>query len=92
VKLDGQGKGRLVATGKSGPTFKVSFDIRRIPRNIRDPRGKELTRSLAIIHSITGEDGTELPFGDFDLLGGSEFLRLRHSRGNPEWLVLSSNA
>jgi hypothetical protein len=92
VKLDGQGEGRLVATGKSSPTFRVIFDIRHTSRNTSDSRGKKMVRSLATIYSITREDGVEIPFGDFDLLGGSEFLRCRHSRGNPEWLVLSSNA
>ena len=65
----------------------------------RDPRLAEVVRKLVeayrpervyLFGSVAR--GEVEPDSDYDLLVGEEILRLKHIAGDPEWLVLSSNA
>jgi hypothetical protein len=44
------------------------------------------------VHSIDAEADQRIDLGDYDLLVGEEIVRLKHIAGDPEWLLLSSNA
>ena len=82
MKATGKGTGKLVPTGKSEPKIDVAYDISH--------RATE-TCSLPEVHEIASLKGEKLPYGDCDLLVGSEILRLRHCDHGPEWLVLSTD-
>jgi hypothetical protein len=82
MKANGKGSGKLVATGKSEPKIDVKYDISH--------RATE-TGSLPQVKEIASLNGEKLPYGDCDLLVGTEILRLRHCDHGPEWLVLSTD-
>jgi hypothetical protein len=87
----GYGKGRLVPTGKRGPVVYVSYKISQQLVRATDDNGSFM-RQKTVVHSIDTEADQQLGLGDYDLLVGEEILRLKHIAGDPEWLVLSSNA
>jgi len=88
---DGEGNGRLVPTGKLEPALKVSFEISHKALHSESVGGR-IGKQTAVVHFISCDDGRLIPAGDYDLLIGSEILRLRRTMSHPEWLVLSSNA
>jgi hypothetical protein len=87
----GYGKGRLMPTGKRGPVVYVSYKISQQLVQTTDANGSFM-RQKTIVHSIDAEADQKIGLGDYDLLVGDEILRLKHIAGDPEWLVLSSNA
>jgi hypothetical protein len=86
----GYGKGRLVPTGKLGPTIYVSYKISRQLVKTNDGNGSFL-REKAVVDAIEPEPGQSIGLGDFDLIIGGEIVRLKHIASDPEWLVLSSD-
>ena len=52
----------------------------------------EFQEAKTVVHSIDAEADQKIGLGDYDLLVGDEVLRLKHIAGDPEWLILSSNA
>ena len=92
MNQNGQGKGRLVPTGKMGPALNVNYDIDHVTAEQPNALGPPVKGKRARVHSITCENGQPIPLGDCDLLVENEILRLRHTADNPEWLVLSSDA
>jgi hypothetical protein len=86
------GKGKLVPTGKSEPTFDVSYGISHHVSDVNDLDELFVSQKKAIVHFIACDSGGPVPLGDFDLLVGDEILRLKHTGNDPEWLVLSANA
>lgn len=89
MNQDGQGKGKLVPTGKHEPTFDVTYDISHEVAKVKTIYGEPTKRVKAVVHYIASNNGQAIPPGDFDLLVGSEILRLKHLPSDPEWLVLS---
>jgi hypothetical protein len=87
----GYGKGRLMPTGKRGPVIYVSYKISQQLVHTTDPNGS-FTRQKTVVHSIDAEADQRIDLGDYDLLVGEEIVRLKHIAGDPEWLLLSSNA
>jgi hypothetical protein len=87
----GYGKGRLMPTGKRGPVVYVSYKISQQLVQTTDAKGSFM-RQKTIVHSIDAEADQKIGLGDYDLLVGDEILRLKHIAGDPEWLILSSNA
>jgi hypothetical protein len=87
----GYGKGRLMPTGKRGPVVYVSYKISQQLVQSTDANGSFM-RQKTIVHSIDAEADQQIGLGDYDLLVGDEILRLKHIAGDPEWLILSSNA
>jgi hypothetical protein len=87
----GYGKGRLMPTGKRGPVVYVSYKISQQLVQSTDANGSFM-KQKTIVHSIDAEADQQIGLGDYDLLVGDEILRLKHIAGDPEWLVLSSNA
>ncbi len=89
---DGSGRGRLVPTGKSAPSLDVKYEIfhRFLESNLLN--GLVTSRKMAVVRSISCDNGQAVPLGDFDLLFDKEIIRLKHISSDPEWLVLSSNA
>jgi hypothetical protein len=87
----GYGKGRLVPTGKLGPVLYVSYKVSQHLVQMTGSNGSFLKRK-AVVHSIDAEAGQQIGLGDYDLLVGDEIVRLKHAGGDPEWLVLSSDA
>jgi len=87
----GYGKGRLMPTGKRGPVVYVSYKISQQLVRTTDANGSFL-RQKTVVHSIDAEADQQLGLGDYDLLVGEEILHLKHIAGDPEWLILSSNA
>lgn len=90
--LDGQGKGRVVPTRKLEPSYDVSYEISHVPCETAAPGDHPAGQQKAVVHSIVCDPPQDLPLGDFDLLVDDRILRLKHKAGDPEWLVLSSNA
>ena len=90
MKANGQGKGKIVPTGKSEPRIDVEYDIGHKPIQTQESKAPVPRFSMPIVHSITPlNEGETLPMGECDLLIGDELLRLRHREQHPEWLVLS---
>jgi hypothetical protein len=89
MKADGQGKGKIVPTGKSGPMIDVVYDISHKRMKTDAPSGQVTEGSVTVINHIVSASGETLPWGDCDLVVGEEILRLRHCETGPEWLVLS---
>jgi hypothetical protein len=87
----GYGKGRLMPTGKRGPVVYVSYKISQHLVQTTNANGSFL-RQKTVVHSIDAEADQQIGLGDYDLLVGEEILRLKHIEGDPEWLILSSNA
>jgi hypothetical protein len=87
----GYGKGRLMPTGKRGPVVYVSYKISQQLVQTTDANGSFM-RQKTTVHSIDAEADQQIGLGDYDLLVGDEVLRLKHIAGDPEWLILSSNA
>jgi hypothetical protein len=87
----GYGKGRLKPTGKQGPVVYVSYKISQQLVRTTDAKGSFL-RQKTVVHSIDAEADQKIGLGDYDLVVGDEVLRLKHIAGDPEWLILSSNA
>jgi hypothetical protein len=87
----GYGKGRLMPTGKRGPVVYVSYKISQQLVRATDDNGSFM-RQKTVVHSIEAEADQQIGLGDYDLLVGDEVLRLKHIAGEPEWLILSSNA
>jgi hypothetical protein len=87
----GYGKGRLKPTGKQGPVVYVSYKISQQLVQTTNANGSFM-RQKTVVHSIDAEVDQRIGLGDYDLLVGDEILRLKHIAGDPEWLVLSSNA
>ncbi len=88
----GEGTGTLVPTGKSEPVRGVKYAITHEVMELNGPGNQTLKQQQAIVKQISCLSGERLPLGDFDLVVGSEFIRLKHISQDPEWLVLSSNA
>jgi hypothetical protein len=82
--------GTLVPSGRRSPAISVSFQISQQMVQARDGEGGFKPRP--VVHSMAAEAGQTIGLGDFDLLVGSELVRLKHVANEPEWLVLSSNA
>jgi hypothetical protein len=82
MRANGKGTGKLVPTGKSEPEIDVTFDIWH--RSLENC-------SVTEVNEIASLKGEKLPYGDCDLLVGTEILRLRHCDHGPEWLVLSTD-
>jgi hypothetical protein len=82
MRAEGKGTGKLVSTGNSEPQIDVKFDISH--KSVE-------SCSVPEVNEITSLSGEKLPFGDVDLLAGTEILRLRHCDHGPEWLVLSTD-
>ncbi len=87
----GYGKGRLKPTGKQGPVVYVSYKISQQLVRTTDAQGSFM-RQKTVVHSIDAEADQKIGLGDYDLVVGDEVLRLKHIAGDPEWLILSSNA
>jgi hypothetical protein len=79
-----------VPSGRRAPAINVSFKISQQLVQARDGNGTP--RPRPVVHSISAEAGQPIELGDFDLLVGTELVRLKHVANEPEWLVLSSNA
>jgi hypothetical protein len=88
--LDGQGKGRLVPTGRLEPALDVSYKISHVFSENTALRSQPLRK--AVVDYITCDPAEHIPLGDFDLLADNKFIRLKHIANDSEWLVLSSNA
>ena len=88
----GEGTGTLIPTGKSQPARGVSYAITHEAMELHGPGGQTVKSQKAIVQRIACQNGEALPLGDFDLLVGSDLIRLKHVPQQPEWLVLSSNA
>ena len=89
MKADGQGRGKIVPTGKSEPRIDVEYDISHSLVKTDAPSGEVTEWSVPVVHQIVSVNGSQLPWGDCDLVVGNEILRLRHSERGTEWLVLS---
>lgn len=88
----GEGTGTLIPTGKSAPARGVNFAISHEATELQGPGGQTVKLQKAIVHRISCQTGETIPAGDFDLVVGSDLIRLKHVPQQPEWLVLSSNA
>ncbi len=88
----GEGTGTLVPTGKSEPARGVNYAITHEATELTGPGGQPVKLQKAIVQSISCQSGEAIPTGDFDLVVGSDLIRLKHVPQQPEWLVLSSNA
>ena len=82
--------GKLTPTGKHYPEIIVRAAISHEEMNIEWPNGVMIKQKKSVVHSITPQNGEVLAPGDFDLVMGSELLRLKKLPNSPEWLVLSS--
>ena len=89
--LDGQGKGRLVPTGRREPALDVSYKISHV-FSAKTALRSEPPRKAVVDCIIMGDPAEHIPLGDFDLLVDNKILRLKHIANDPDWLVLSSNA
>ena len=88
----GIGKGLLMPTGKHFPVIDVKFEISHRVAEAPASDGSLVRQKRASIHCEAEGSGQQLPFGDFDLVVGDEIIRVKHTAGHPEWLVLSSTA
>ena len=87
-----QKSGKLLPTGKTAPERKVQFTMSHKIEEHSASASQRMQHTQPIVHQISCEDGQSLPPGDYDLIVGETLIRLKHKAGNPEWLVLSSNA
>ncbi len=78
-------------TGKHQPALDVRYEISHQLCETKDSYGLTLTQKKSVVHFISNDNGQHIPLGDFDLVVGSEVVRLKHTASDPEWLVLSSN-
>jgi hypothetical protein len=82
MKANGTGTGKLVQTGRSEPKIDVRYDITH-----KSVDGCNIPE----IQGLVSSNGETLPYGDCDLVVGSEILRLRHCDHGLEWLVLCTD-
>ena len=84
-----EGDGKLIPTGKTYPEtgVRVSMSHEVLDNAVG---GQKLQQKKTIVHSVVPLNGGILPAGDFDLVMGSQLLRLKKLPGQSEWLVLSS--
>ncbi|MDQ2840087.1 MAG: hypothetical protein M3Y72_03425 [Acidobacteriota bacterium] len=92
MKWDGPGKGRLVPAGKVEPSFDVSYEISHVFYETSEPGSQPIEPKKAVVRFTACDPAQQIPIGDFDLLVDDEILRLKHTDGDPEWVILSSYA
>jgi hypothetical protein len=90
--LDGRGNGLLKSSDRRVPTVSVVYEISHHQSGSGRPNGLSVVQKVASVRIVDAEDGKSFPLGDYDLLVGSEIVRLKHVAEDPKWLVLSSTA
>jgi hypothetical protein len=81
----------LVPTGKHAPALGVDYEISHVSET-KEFNGIAVKHRRAAVQFVAERQGQPIPLGDYDLVIGNEIVRLKHIAGDPEWLVLSSNA